>query len=310
MTNDLAPHYLTDAGGNFFYPLGSVGKEVEARTASGRTVEVRVAGSDGGPSALYERNNWYITRERVAAFVFARSPVKKIVQYRLKDETAASARFPLTLSPEEYNARREQEDPDYDDTSLTAIMYEYLVQEVPVEPDVVDVTSMTAMPGYADVHGSWGWEVERTAGLLYGPWYHHLLPGTLHGVTDRLLKALEERYGKREYFASRNGVDRDRQGEFTVTFNLPFDVPVFKTAPRFGRNGQKLKGTQQVQEFVPIRLEWKPGNKIQADTKSEAVAKYEKYEADTIEWIDSHRLEVCSHCRGNGYTKTSTPRPT
>jgi hypothetical protein len=306
VTTELAPHYLVDGKGNFFYPLtnpifGSTG--VVARSSDGRIIDdVRMSGSSSG----YQTNAWYITREVASAFLFPRNPAKVTVGYRLKDETAESARYPLTLTPDEYQAKRSAEDPDDDgETGLTYIMYRAITEEREVDPYVLDVSSMSPMIGEGDENSTWAWEVERTAGLLYGSWYHHLLPGTLVGVKERLAKKLESTYGKRDFFRARTGFDTDsRTGAFQVWMNLPFDVPVFKTSPRYGRSGQKLKGTQQVQELVPLRIEWNQGTLIQAKNKAEAVAEYQRVEDRMMAWVDSHRLTVCSRCKGNGYTET------
>lgn len=309
MTTELAPHYLTDGGGNFYYPLGHGSDDVTAKAADG-WINARRATAEGAPGRSWERTNWYVTREPVTEFAFPQPPVNKVIRYTLKDSTAMSTRYPLILSPAEYEAKRSAEDPDDDgETGLTYIMYRAVTEQVERDPFIVDVSSMTPMIGTADENGQWAWEVERTAGLLYGQWYHHLLPGSLYGVIDRLAKDLTEHYGKADFFGSRTGFSVDSRNKFTVSFNVPFDVPVFRHAPRYGRAGQKLKGTQQVAEFIPIRIEWVPGGKIAAKTKAEAVAVYDKYLADTIEWIDSHKVVACSHCKGHGYIETKGVKP-
>jgi hypothetical protein len=314
VTTHIAPHYLVNADGLCFYPVqvdtwanSPDTANVTAKAADGWIDATRTEG-DGGPGHSYQRSVWYLTSEPVTAFAFPQSPIRKAVQYRLKDETAASARFPLVLTPEEYEARRQAEDPDDDDAGLTPIMYQPVYEEFARDPYQVDVSAMTPMPGTADENTSWGWEVERTAGLLYGQWYHHLLPGTLHGVQAVLTRALEARYGKYEYFAGKTGFNIDSHGKFGVRMLLDFDVPVFRTSPRYGAGGRKLRGTQQVREYVPLNIEWNQGTKISANTKAEAVAIYRKVEADLFAWIDSHNLTVCSHCKGNGYTKTNGPK--
>jgi hypothetical protein len=312
VTTELAPHYLINADGKCFYPIPYT-LSADAGPTTGKAadgwIDVRRADSGGGPGYSHHRATWLITAEPVTAFAFPQVPVKKVVYYRLKDETAASERFPVSLTPQEYNAKREAEDPDDDGAGLTYVMYRPITEEVARDPHVIDVSVMTPLKGEGDANGSWGWEVERTAGLLYGQWYHHLLPGTLHGVADRLARAIEAKYGKHDFFAARTGFNIDSHGNFNIRMNLPFDVPVFKTSPRYGARGQKLRGTQKIQEFVPLAIEWKQGSKISADTKAEAVAIYNQVEADTLAWIESHNLTVCSHCRGNGYTKTSVPKP-
>lgn len=315
MTADLAPHYLVDSEGRCFYPLtnpvfGSddpVGQVCDD-TGECRDVAVQVSASDGGPGHSYHRNTWYITSEPVTAFLFNRQPKKVPVQFRLKDETAASLRFPLTLSPAEYEAKRTAEDPDDDQIGMVYHMYRPITEDQFVQPYVLDVSAMVPMTGEGDENGSWGWEVERTAGLIYGSWYHHLLPGTLLGVRERLAAALSHRYGKYEYFAHRDGFNIDSHGKFQIRKTLEFDVPVFKTKSRYGSRGQKLRGTEKVHEFIPLDLEWTQGTKITANTKAEAVAAYGRVEADLFDWIDSHYLTVCSHCKGDGYVKKSEPK--
>lgn len=313
---ELAPHYLADSkSGFYFYPLtvliweGEPSPQVTAKAADG-WINARRVVAEGPVGHSYMRDAWMITTEPVTAFAFPQSPINKVVQYRLKDETAVSERYPLVLTPAEYEVKRSAEDPDDDgETGLTYIMYRAIYEKVARDPFIVDVSSMTEMKGEGDENGSWGWEVERTAGLLYGQWYHHLLPGTLYGVADRLAKAIEAQYGKHDYLRSYTGFSVDRDGKFSVRLKLPYDVPVFQTKARYGARGQKLRGTQRVEEFVSIDIEWTQGTRITGATKAEAVAKYKQVEADVLDWIASYDLTVCSHCRGKGYTKINKPKP-
>lgn len=312
-----APHYLVDSSGNHFYPVNApyftdTAQKGPRGQAGDREIEVKVAELHAPSPHSYHRTTWYMTSEPVTAFVWDRPPVKETIQWRLKDESAASARFPLTLTPEQYKEQRALEDPDDDDVNgLTYVMYRAITEDKPVEPYVLDVSAMTEIVGTADVHQDWVWEAERTAGLTYGSWYHHLLPGTLHGVKARMAKDLEARYGKADFFGRRVGFNADSRGKFEVTMHLEYDKPVITTKPRYGAGGRKLKGTQSVKEFFRMDVEWAPVGQItSALGKAAAVRRYNEILAETIEWIDSHALVVCHNCKGNGYTKAITaPKP-
>jgi hypothetical protein len=304
---DLNPYYLVDSEGRCFYPI-QASADHPPLTPSGEPV--RVMNSDGGPGHSYVRNLWVMTPEPIAYLDYPQPPFRQTVQYRLKDETAASTRFPLTLSPAEYQAIVDQEDPDGDGIGLAYAMYRAVQEEKPQEPKRVDLSAMAPMTGTADEHGSWGWEPERTAGMLYGPMYHHLLPGILHGVRDRMAAKLADVYGKSDFFGARRGFSVDsRTGEFSIDLQLEYDKPVIVTKPRYGVGGRRLKGTQHVKESFRLQVQWNQATKITANTKAEAVAEYHRAEAAMLEWVASHHLEVCHNCKGEGWTKAYGPKP-
>lgn len=319
MSDYFEREYLIDDDGRCFYPMAS-GRTLGFDTRSedvtavvrdnGATTTVPVLVTESADGLYHDRRVWLITDERVDAFVFAQPASKVVVQYRLKDEAAQSERFPLTLTPEEWRTRRDIEDPDGDGDSLMHVMYQAIREErenPPIERSVADMTPLT---GGVDEHPEWSWEVERTAGMLYGRYYWHQLPGTLTGVHDRLAAAIRARYGGYKYLGTRTGLDVDRSGVFILNFHLPYDVPVFRNVSRYSSTGRKLKGTDTVRESVSVSVKWEPVRTIMAANKALAIAEYERYERETLEWLASYDLTVCSHCHGRGYTETSGWAPT
>ncbi len=276
-------YYLAAPDGRFYYPLPE-DNEFDRRSSGTWDGELI-----GDPSAPRYRPipAWLAVPEPTDSLIFRPAPRSETVGYRLKDQSAASEKYPAEIVPDLFKEL---------DQELRYGLYDAVQVDVPVAPIIYDVSAMVEMPGEPDPRPGIGWEPSKAHVLVYGATVGHLLPGVLTGVRAEVGARIEAQFG------DRHKVYTHDSSKISVHLSFDYDVPVFTTRQNTSRaTGKPLRGTTKVRIKVTSMVDIHPPWTIEAPTKAEAVAKLDALCAEYVDLLNSYQPVACSHCKGNGY---------
>ncbi|MFE9099796.1 hypothetical protein [Actinomadura geliboluensis] len=251
-----------------------------------------VPDADGQPMTALQQHGWWATDHEAAVITIRRPVPPKTIGYRLDDPAAASVKYPLDLSVEEWQHRAA------DDEDRLWDLYHTVSEPQPDEIVTVDGPWLpldgTPPPPDDDRH----WVANLPHALRTRDEYRHLFPGYMPGFRDHI-KRLAERHRYRQHvFTSHQG----RQG-LTVILQVPFDQPVTEYRPARNRDGSvsKSRNGSTVTVYARRELLLDPPDRVPGENRADAAARWDELTAVYQDLLDSASVAACSHCRGHGY---------
>lgn len=291
-TTDLTPVWYateeTPAGTRWIYPAPSMQPSATPSTFA----------SAGG--AVEIRHGYLIADHQVQAVTWQGRGTTKITGWTLKDPTAQSERFPLHVTPGEWTSRCTNGPDDADCSCMWCgskwSVYESQREDVPGETYTVDFSKAVHLPGAGiDQHPGYTWHGGYGSRELFGP-FDHTRPGVLMNVRALLKAAIEQLPNVSKVYDLT---------DFSVYVDMPWDEPWTEHRPRTNSSGKKLKGTREVTVAkIEKRYEISVPPSIHANSKAEAVAKFEALRDEWLDYFRSAQVKACSSCKGYGYITT------
>jgi len=291
---DSYSYYLVAGDGSCFYPLPG---DVARRVVLGDGWTAKAARMEG---RSYESVTWVRTPAPVSAIQLTRAPAKAPCGWRLRTPDAASERYPAEVSEQEWADRGW--DGDGDDAYMAGKLYMRVFDEVPVEPESVDVSAMQPLTGEPDDAPRRVWVVDQPGCLIYTPNYWHLLPGHTAGLRAAVEVELRAKFGKQAVAARSDGT-------IEVTLHLEYDAPRWRERPRYGARGNRLKTTDKVKETLALKVPCRVFDGVAGVTKRAAIESFDQAVADWVDWVASHQVVLCGHCGGAGVAQVSGVAP-
>lgn len=212
----------------------------------------------------------------------------------IKDEQYVSEAFPATITADEWRNRCTCGDND----TCTWCNTRYGLYETQYGPrdgaeHTLDFSAHVELPGGVDEHPEYPWMSETYSRVLFSDAFHHLRPGTLINVRDRLVDDLE---------ALPNVSKVYNQRDFSVYVVMQWDEPQTAHRPRTGTRGRKLKGTETYQiKAIESCYEIPVPYSLTGQTKAEAVGAYIALRDKWVAFFREAEVRACSHCNGYGY---------
>jgi len=206
-----------------------------------------------------------------------RSPSNGVViGFQLDDSSAASERFPMVLTMEEWKSRTDRDD------APEASLYSSIVESQPDHEAVFEGPWLMYDGEPAPVGGNW------SAKLPYDLIHHsellHLFPGTMSGFRA----ALKERLNKIP------GITAYDQEEFSIYAKVEYDPPQYRTVGK-GRAVRQVSTTMTRSETI------RPPREITGVNRADAVRKWNE-SMDTYLALGTEMTTVkpCATCKGTG----------
>lgn len=230
---------------------------------------------------------WVLVDEPVDAVWRHTSRMSVQFGYVLSDRKEESERWPLRLDVAEA-AKLDRDD-----------LYEHYVAEYGPkieEAERVDVSGWATLEGkpdaYSDVNG---WVADEPAASIYGPAFHHVLPGVLTGFRGRLIAALRPEI-------ERNGGDLwdHKSPRLAGNVRVRFEPPVVtEERSRRGRASQREQWMTRKFDYGPHKVP----EGVRGVSKANAV---ELTAVRVAEWVDEIMdpgIRACGHCKGRGWVE-------
>lgn len=243
--------------------------------------------ADGEPLAPHTRGGWWVGDHEAKRLEARIEQYPSTVGYRLRDVSAASARFPTELTPEAWAER------GFDGDDAAAALYERIREDV--APEVVAYAGprvrLDGEPVPDDGLPRWTaklpHELQNHSELL------HLFPGVMHGVRDAIVAAVRELPGVSFVDAKTSPVE--------VHLSMPYDPPRMYWADRYGSTGRKLRGREQRTEtyraIVPVVAPYS----VEGSNRAEAAAHVRRLIAEAKDRVSAAgQLKACGRCAGRG----------
>lgn len=189
----------------------------------------------------------------------------RTLAYKLNDERIRD--MPDTLTPEEFNARWDEDSRDYD--PVVAKVYEPVTERY--SPDAKVIDDIQRLDGVPWPESGLTWTANLPSALSYQTAYLHLFPGYIQGFTDFLKKHLEARPDVAYCF--------DKSGHFDMTI----------------RCGQ-----------VTRKLDLRAPYRIEGATFAEALSRWDAEVKKAEAAVEALSQNLCPCCNGSG-TKVPAP---
>jgi len=248
--------------------------------------------ADGQPMNQLH-GDWWASPLEATRLTATAQPRPKTVGYRLTDPSAESARFPATLTVEEWAERSDREG----DTLWG--LYTNVHEEQPALEHVYDGPVMVLEGREPPSPDERQWIAQLPHALTERPEYRHLFPGRIPGLRAHLHHVIKDMPGIRHCFDGYNG--------FTglhVVVEVPFDKPQTRwVADLSRRTGKPLKTGRTVRETVTRSLNLPVQADVHAATYEEAMRVWEEQVAFWLSVVDSAKVVACSTCHGTGHVQ-------
>jgi hypothetical protein len=251
---------------------------------------------------------WYTTSHAVSTIEFRPDDRTITVDYKIKDPESVSARFPLTLTVEEWSDRTDCGD---DEHAPEILLYQRITKTEPGETTPVDATiiDLDGEPAPRDGH-TW------TAKLPYELEHHvellHLFPGHLTGFREALCTEVKRRLGVSDRVWGEPAGCTTTGDQRRTYVNAWRDVPYSPRQTEFRHDhsrstGRALKSGRTVEKTARLSIAIEVGDIINGANRAEAVAKWNETITRLADEILA-KLEpaVCWHCKGTGVVKAPT----
>lgn len=238
----------------------------------------------------------WLAADHRAEQVWVRRAADKVVDgYRLDDETRVSARYPLTMSPADY----ERHVREYRFSDDERYFYSEISHERQRERELFadDAGNWPVLDGFAPEYRKDGppWVPSVPAALLQRPEYHHLFPGSLHGLRQHLTERIRELPAVRYAF-------NEKAAGISVVLALAFTKP----DTVFGSDASVR--TVSRREKVERRLHLNVPNSVAGSDYRDALAAWDIEVERWLAAVRSVTVDVCVHCDGEGYLHSATPK--
>lgn len=276
-----ADRYVLHHDGTWFYYLRNVAGTPHA---------------DGQPMSSCQRDGWYSTDRENAVITVVRRGLGTVTCYRLDDPGMASARYPLELSDGEYDQRRNLDDDE-------RLFEFYSAVREPGEPVIEPVEGpWLRLDGEPPPHDGHSWVANLPFELTQRPEYLHLFPGYMLGFREHMERVIKELPGVRYCLPAKHWSNGTTYG-LEVTVEVPFDKPQSEYRPARNLDGTRSKSRKG--RTVPVmatrHLVITAPYRIDASSRAEAAAEWDRREAEIRAAIASASVAACSACMGHGY---------
>ena len=210
-----------------------------------------------------------------------------------------SAKYPLELSDEDYDQRRNLDD----DERVFAL---YSAVREPGKPAATEIEGpWLRLDGEPPPRDGRSWVASLPSELFQRREYLHLFPGYMPGFRDAMQQVIKSLPGVRFCLDSRTS-----GGSLEVTIEVPFDKPQSEFRPRRNLDGsvsRSRKGrtvpvmaTRCLVIHVPYRID--------AANRAAALAEWERREAEIRQAVADASIAACSACMGHGYVITGSEK--
>lgn len=258
----------------------------------GSRAQVTGVFADGQPMEQLH-SDWWATDHEATLLTATAQPRAKTVGYRLTDPSAESARFPATLTMEEWAERSDREG----DTLWQ--LYTNVHEDQPALEHVYD-GPVTVLEGRVPPGpGEPQWVANLPQVLTGRPEYLHLFPGRIPGLRKHLHEVIKAMPGIRHCFDGYNG--------FTglhVVVEVDYEKPQTRWVADISRRTSKpLKTGRNVRDTVTRSLNLPVPADVHADTYEAALAAWDEQVAFWLSVIQSAGVKACSACRGTGHVQ-------
>lgn len=282
----LVPNYYsvheTPVGRRWVYPLPNTVYALGMHdfTSPGGTVEIR----QGHAVADHE----------LGEIVYHGSPSRELESVTIKDESYVSAKFPATLTAEEYRSRCVCD--SNDDCEWCEIRYKFYNAHYVDRPGkryTLDFSDYVFLANGVDEYPEYAWSTSAHQTVLFSDGFHHLRPGVLPHVRTLLQDVLKQLPNVKNVYD---------QKEFSVYVAMPWSEPKTEYRPRTDYRGRKLKGTTaHTIATIEKRYEISVPYAITGETKAEAMQKWFDLRDRWVAFFIEANVSACSHCDGYGY---------
>lgn len=295
MNEPLRRWYVIHHDGQYLYYLDKA--HFDHRDGRIETVELRA--DDTPMTRLQARNykgGWFAADHR-ATQILVQDPPKQIpVAYTLKDPAMASAKYPLTITPEQWRAMAG----DDNRWQYEAENREEPEAWVPLAIDTGDwiLIEGTAPPKVEDEKRPW--VPNLVAGLVERPEYHHVMPGYIPGLAAHIGARLRNSLGMFRVSYDANG----HAAGVRVTLQVPFERSVTHWQANTGRNGQRLKSGKNVQTTVSREMHLPIPATMPGENYAAALTAWDEaveFWLDVVKTSAGAGVKACNHCAGHGF---------
>lgn len=230
--------------------------------------------------AVTKKARWYTGTFLAERLKQRRPGGHTTVGFKLKDETAASVRFPLVLTVAEWEERTDDDD---DDTSLEDSLYSRITEPQPDQDTVFEGPWLVTDGSPAPQDGrSWSarlpYELQHHSELL------HLFPGTLGGFREALVARLNNIPMVTAY----------NHTEFSVSASVPYAPPTFSWTG-------KGRAKRQRENSLLRREVWYPPREIAGVNRAAAAVLWDQTMEQYVKAAtDMATVRPCSTCHETG----------
>lgn len=258
----------------------------------GSRAEVTGVFADGQPMEQLH-SDWWATDHEAIRLTATAQPAAKTTGYRLTDPAAESARFPATLTVEEWAERSDQES----DTLWT--LYTNVHEEQPPLEHVYDGPVRVLEGREPPAPGEPQWIADLPHLLTGRSEYRHLFPGKIPGLRKHLHEAIKGMPNIRHCFDGYDG--------FTglhVVVEVPFDQPQTRwVADLSRRTGKPLKTGRNVRATVTRTLNLPVPADVHANNYEAALAAWDEQVEFWLSVVRDAQVKACSACGGTGHVQ-------
>jgi hypothetical protein len=258
----------------------------------GFTSRAEVTGvyADGQPMEKLH-GDWWATDLEATRLIATAQPRPKTVGYRLTDPSAESARFPATLTVEEWAERGDREG----DTLWG--LYTNVHEDLPALEHVYDGPVMVLEGREPPSPDERQWIAQLPHALTERPEYRHLFPGRIPGLRTHLAEVVKTMPRVRHCFDNYQGY-----AGLHVVLSVPFDQPQTRWKADISRRTSKpLKTGRTVPVLVDRRLELPVPADVFADNYEAALTQWAVQVAFWTQLVESATVAACSACGGTGH---------
>jgi hypothetical protein len=290
----VTAYALKHPDGRFLYHLptpdafGTPGNRI-------RVTELTGMYADGQPMEKLHAD-WWATNHEATRLTATAQPGAKTVGYRLADPTAESVRYPATLTIEEWEERRD------DDENLWQF-YTNVTEDQPALEHVYEGPIVVLEGREPPTPDEPQWVAKLPHALTERPEYKHLFPGHIPGLDDHLMnlfKGMPYVDFVSSYFQNRPGIH--------VSLKVPYDEPRTEWRANTGRNGKPLKSGYHVQITVNRRITLPIPSRVPGDTYEEALAVWQEQVEYWTGVVREASVAACSHCDGKGFVAAGSEK--
>jgi hypothetical protein len=242
------------------------------------------------------RDGWFAADHR-ATQILVQDPPKQIpTGYTLTDPAMESAKYPATLTVEQWRAM-------VDDENRWQYRAEY--REEPAEwvvlaTDTGDWLLIEGTPPPKADENTPTWVPDLMPGLMERREFHHLMPGRIPGLRAHVYKRLERLVGMFRVHCDPSG----KASGIYVRLQVPFERPVTHWEANTGRSGSKLKSGKTVQTTVTREMRLPVPHDVPGANYAEALAAWDEaveYWLDVVKTSATGAAKACNHCAGHGF---------
>lgn len=226
------------------------------------------------------RSRWFVGSFLAEQIVRLTPGGSKAVGWELVDPSAVSERFPLTLTHEEWTARRGDED---DAAPPEVALYRAITEAQPDQETTFEGPWVRGDGEPAPADGR-VWTAQLPYELINHPELLHLFPGELSGFRDALAARLKRI----------PTVDVYTTSGFEVYAKVPYDPP------HHTWQGTKRRG-HQVEQRLTRSQKFYPSYKIGGVNRAAAVVAWDAEIAKFVAVVtEMATVRVCGTCSGTG----------